>query len=92
MATWLSLGRETEEGARTVVVGEVKPPDEVDGVEDVGTRRFVEEETLAAVLVVGGLLTRSGPKLVCIVAGPEPKVSSRDWLEQHPESFRPKQQ
>lgn len=84
MATWLLLGGETEEGVGTLVVGEIKPPDEVDRVENVGTREFVEEKTLVVVLVVGVLLICSGPKLVFIVAGPEPRVNSRDWVEQHP--------
>ena len=86
MATWLVLGCETEEGVGTVVEGEIKPPDEVDGVEDVGTRELVEEKTLVVVLVVGVLLIPSDPKLVFIMAGPEPSVNSRDWVEQHPES------
>lgn len=89
MATWLLLWCETEDGVGTVVVGEVKPTDEVDGVEDVSTREFVEEKTLVIVLVVGVLLFCSGPKLVFIVAGPEPRVNSRDWLEQHSGLFRP---
>lgn len=85
MATWLVLGREREEGVGTVVVGKIEPPDEVDWAEDVGTRDSVEERRLVVVLVVGVVLVCSGPKLVFIVAGPEPRVNSKDSVEQHSE-------
>ena len=82
IAVWLLLGRETDDGVRAVAAGEIDPPNELDGIEDVDTREFVEEETLVVVPVV------SGPRLVITENGPGPN-HIRDSLEQHPGSFRP---
>ena len=65
-------------------MGEIGPLDEVERVDDVGTREFVEEKRLVILLVVElvveVLLIVSDPKLVIIETGPEPKVSSRELL------------
>ena len=72
-----------EDGVLTVVVGEGEFPVNSDGLEDVSTTELLKRKTLVAGFVVGVSLIRSGPRVVCIVAGPEPRVSSADSLEQH---------
>lgn len=59
-----------------------------DGLEEGGTEEVAE----TGALVVGVVLVVIDPSVVSIVAGLEPRVNSRDWVEQHSESCKPKQQ
>lgn len=52
---------------------------DLDGAGD-GSREEIAEERA---LVVGMLLVRELPMVVCIVAGPEPKENNEDEVEKH---------
>lgn len=92
-AIWLLLGRALGEGVVTVAADEGELSGDTDDVEDGSRAGPVEDsstEELAEreALVVGVVLVRVDPRVVCIVAGPEPKVNSRDEWVQHSESSK----
>lgn len=60
-----------------------------DGLEDSPEECGTEELVMREALVVGVVLVGVDPMVVCIVAGPESRLNSRDGLEQHSESLNP---
>ena len=92
-ATWLLLGLEIGEGLTEVAAGGLGSFDNADGtadgLEDGLEEGSTEEVVERAAFVVGVVLVEIDPRVVCIVAGPEPNEKSRDWVEQHLESSKP---
>ena len=96
MATFLLLGDALGEGVTRVAVdegegvgsGEVDVGKIVDDVNDTG-RDDIAEFGLREASVVEGTLVGEDGMVVCAVTGPEPRVNSRDEVEQHAESSSP---